>query len=107
MKKAFGKYALFMILILLIAACNTWKDKSTNATTVATEVYTCPMHPQIQWSQPATCPLCGMALKLKTPAQQPIPSGSGSQPTVADHGHHDPMEMGGCMECMRMNGVSE
>jgi len=66
MKKASGKYALFMILILLIAACNTWKDKSTNATTVATEVYTCPMHPQIHEHHPGNCPICGMKLVKKT-----------------------------------------
>ena len=29
--------------------------------------YTCPMHPQIARSGPGSCPLCGMALELRTP----------------------------------------
>src|SRR3989344_5288867 len=34
---------------------------------MAVEVYTCPMHPEIQKDQPGICPECGMVLlKLKT-----------------------------------------
>lgn len=29
-------------------------------------VYTCPMHPEIERDQPGDCPVCGMALELKT-----------------------------------------
>ena len=29
-------------------------------------IYTCPMHPQIERDQPGNCPICGMALELKT-----------------------------------------
>ena len=29
-------------------------------------IYTCPMHPQIQQNHPGNCPICGMALELKT-----------------------------------------
>jgi Cu+-exporting ATPase len=29
-------------------------------------VYTCPMHPEIERDQPGDCPICGMALELKT-----------------------------------------
>jgi Cu+-exporting ATPase len=29
-------------------------------------IYTCPMHPQIQQDHPGNCPICGMALELKT-----------------------------------------
>ena len=29
-------------------------------------IYTCPMHPQIQQDHPGACPICGMALELKT-----------------------------------------
>jgi heavy metal translocating P-type ATPase len=29
-------------------------------------IYTCPMHPEIERGQPGDCPICGMALELKT-----------------------------------------
>ncbi len=31
-------------------------------------VYTCPMHPEVERSEPGNCPLCGMALEPRTPA---------------------------------------
>jgi len=34
-------------------------------------LYTCPMHPQIEQDHPGSCPICGMALELKTPAAAP------------------------------------
>jgi len=32
----------------------------------AASLYTCPMHPQIEQDHPGDCPICGMALELKT-----------------------------------------
>ena len=32
----------------------------------STPLYTCPMHPEIERDQPGDCPICGMALELKT-----------------------------------------
>jgi P-type Cu+ transporter len=32
----------------------------------AKTIYTCPMHPQIEQDHPGSCPICGMALELKT-----------------------------------------
>jgi len=31
-------------------------------------LWTCPMHPQIIRKEPGSCPICGMALELMTPA---------------------------------------
>src|SRR5215470_14157622 len=33
---------------------------------VAGAVYTCPMHPKVRQDRPGTCPICGMALELRT-----------------------------------------
>ncbi|HEX5443745.1 MAG TPA: heavy metal-binding domain-containing protein [Pirellulales bacterium] len=43
-------------------------------------LYTCPMHPQIQWTGPVDCPICGMKLKLK----QANGAGNGKAPMNAD-----------------------
>lgn len=39
------------------------KEKITAATVSASEIYTCPMHPEIKQVGPGDCPICGMALE--------------------------------------------
>lgn len=34
-------------------------------------IYTCPMHPEVQRDHPGDCPICGMALELKTATAGP------------------------------------
>jgi hypothetical protein len=75
----------------------------STATTGA--IYTCPMHPQIQWNQPVACPLCGMALKLKTSAQAPSATPGTTGSMHMHHSQQDAMGMNGCMECMQMMGM--
>src|SRR5487761_1181493 len=41
------------------------KVKEADQRTAKSPIYTCPMHPQVQWTKPTDCPLCGMKLKLK------------------------------------------
>jgi Cu+-exporting ATPase len=41
--------------------------------------YTCPMHPEIVRSEPGNCPICGMALELRT-----ISAGDEKNPELAD-----------------------
>jgi Cu+-exporting ATPase len=36
--------------------------------TAGTNLWTCPMHPQVQRAGPGSCPICGMALEPMTPA---------------------------------------
>src|SRR3989442_1648529 len=43
--------------------------RSPDIQTAKTE-YTCPMHPQIVRDQPGNCPICGMALELRTVSLQ-------------------------------------
>lgn len=37
-------------------------------------LYTCPMHPQVIQDHPGNCPICGMALSLKTASENPEPN---------------------------------
>jgi Cu+-exporting ATPase len=37
-------------------------------------IYTCPMHPEIRQVGPGSCPICGMALELDTPAAETGPN---------------------------------
>src|SRR5688572_14880285 len=75
-------------------------------------IYTCPMHPQIQWSRPDKCPICDMTLVVKGAKKSPVvtdemPDHSGMS---MDHeGVHDghggmPMMGCGCSMCMEMMG---
>ena len=43
---------------------DTKQAESPSKSTIP-QVYTCPMHPQIQRPNPGTCPICGMTLVLK------------------------------------------
>ncbi|WP_192825397.1 efflux RND transporter periplasmic adaptor subunit [Rufibacter sp. LB8] len=59
---------LGLILLLLpfsFTACNKEKEEATGME------YTCPMHPQIVQNKPGSCPICGMDLVAKQPANAP------------------------------------
>ena len=42
------------------------RSKRQGGASPAAPLFTCPMHPQVQWTNPVDCPICGMKLKLKT-----------------------------------------
>jgi len=101
-----GCAALFALAALAGAARSlALADDSAAKNMTATPVYTCPMHPQIQSNQPAACPICGMALKLKTAGQAPSATPGSATSMHINHSQQDAMSMNGCMECMRMQGM--
>ncbi|HEV7225530.1 MAG TPA: heavy metal-binding domain-containing protein [Pirellulales bacterium] len=58
------------------------KTKATAKAAAKAPIYTCPMHPQVQWTTPTDCPLCGMKLKLKQRKSDAVKRGS---PASGDH----------------------
>ena len=61
------KLILSMLVIatsLLVVGCknSAQKEKVESQKETAEVVYTCPMHPDVEESEPGECPECGMAL---------------------------------------------
>lgn len=74
------------------------------------QLYTCPMHPQIQWTRPDKCPICEMKLVAKGSAGQAAPEHAGMQMDHQEmHQGHAGMGSttmgGGCSMCMEMMGM--
>lgn len=111
MSRTGSTIAAFLILAApaIVLAADAKKSAGT-APAVAKQLYTCPMHPQIQWTRPDKCPLCNMKLVAKGYAEQDASEHAGMQmdhqdmqPGQAGMGH---MMMGrGCSMCMEMMGM--
>src|SRR5665213_2357193 len=52
-------------LLLIFSSCNSKPTNKAEINSASTEIYTCPMHPQIQENHPGNCPICGMKLVKK------------------------------------------
>jgi Cu+-exporting ATPase len=59
------------------------------------DVYTCPMHPEVQQNSPGSCPKCGMALEKEIKA----PSSSSTQYTCPMHPEIIQDHPGSCPKC--------
>ncbi|MDB5013748.1 MAG: efflux transporter, family, subunit [Daejeonella sp.] len=55
---------LALLFPLLIASCsgNNNENQQNQTNAEHSDVYTCPMHPEIKRDKPGNCPICGMAL---------------------------------------------
>ncbi len=51
-----------LLLFSTIAYSHSNQEQSNPEHQEQTEVWTCPMHPQIRESKPGQCPICGMNL---------------------------------------------
>lgn len=58
-----------VVFILVLTGCNRTKViPAADNVTVALQLYTCSMHPEIIRDKPGNCPICGMTLVKKEPA---------------------------------------
>ncbi|TGM77968.1 heavy metal-binding domain-containing protein [Leptospira bouyouniensis] len=69
-----------LILISLLIA--TFMVSCGETTHNHKEVYTCPMHPQIEMDHPGECPICGMQLVKKE--EEPINNSHADHSTITD-----------------------
>ncbi|GAA4295615.1 efflux RND transporter periplasmic adaptor subunit [Nibribacter koreensis] len=60
-----------MLLLLLPFSFSACQDKAEKGEEAHALEYTCPMHPQIVQDKPGSCPICGMDLVAKQPANAP------------------------------------
>ncbi|MBI3136005.1 MAG: efflux RND transporter periplasmic adaptor subunit [Bacteroidetes bacterium] len=56
---------LVLIALILVAVSCAGDRQNGSAESVTDQVYTCPMHPEIESDQPGNCPKCNMKLVLK------------------------------------------
>src|SRR3954466_6791588 len=67
MKKIFWVFTVVIIVAAsLLPACGSKEIKEEKTAASSEEIYTCPMHPQIQEHHPGDCPICGMKLVKKS-----------------------------------------
>nr|WP_321409248.1 heavy metal-binding domain-containing protein [uncultured Carboxylicivirga sp.] len=66
-KVNFSLVITLITMSLIGISCNNASKKSNNETQKEMEhiVYTCPMHPEVEKSEPGKCPTCGMNLVKK------------------------------------------
>ena len=105
------------VLLLVGASSATAQEghRSNGPAPAATkQIYTCPMHPEIQWTRPDKCPICEMKLVAKV-AKAPSATdemhdhaGMSMPNDGMQHNHSgmSSMMMGcGCSMCMEMMGM--
>lgn len=68
-RKAFSCILLAILVAISFTGCTDKHEHGQEATEAV--AYTCPMHPQIVKNKPGSCPICGMDLVAKHPADTP------------------------------------
>lgn len=72
MRKNWRNRLIWCLILLLPFSFTACKDKKgADGEHGHTMEYTCPMHPQIMQDKPGSCPICGMDLVAKQPADGP------------------------------------
>ncbi len=82
------------ILSQRISFFHAWSEEAVAYELPATDngknIYTCPMHPEVQSSQPGNCPKCGMALVKKDDEMQSMDKpGNEGEKQQHEHMHAD------------------
>ncbi|PWS28481.1 copper oxidase [Pedobacter yonginense] len=94
------KIILLILAVFTLQMANAQHDQHGTASTAVknADIYTCPMHPEIQQGKPGKCPKCGMALVMKKPVavkKQPVKKASPAvKQTVPAKKEAEKMEMG-------------
>ncbi len=65
MKKVIISLVAVIALSIAVISCGNKEENHAEHTTSSSEVYTCPMHPEVTSDKPGSCPKCGMDLVKK------------------------------------------
>ena len=76
-----------LLLAMILLSCNNKADEKTKATS---ELYTCPMHPEVKSDKPGKCPKCGMEL-VKVKAGKEKETESENNKDASETGYTCPM----------------
>ncbi len=86
-----GCSLMLVVLVATTVIAQSPTTPSANKDQEVPVVFTCPMHPDVQSSQPGMCPRCRMQLVAKLPDRVEYPLTMRSNPTVARAGK--PLEL--------------
>lgn len=64
-KKIYWALLLLFIAMTFFWSCGNRQNNKTVSSADSTDIYTCPMHPQVIEHHPGNCPICGMKLVKK------------------------------------------
>jgi len=71
----------------------------------ANDIYTCPMHPEIEQDHPGTCPKCGMALKLKKKLSEELTTDNTEHSKHSKHSEVEHDLADNCSQCDLERGL--
>ena len=100
LKIGMGIIILSMGIMAIGCKGSSQKEATTTNEETAQAVYTCPMHPEVEQSEPGKCPTCGMELVMKDASMHHTDMHmSDSVYTCPMHPDVEKYEPGTCPEC--------
>ncbi len=95
------KVLMFVVLVsfgfafISISSCSSVSKKSKTESISSSDLYMCPMHPEMKSNEPGICAKCGMNLE-KPPFRHAVITGAGTVPAPATEKISKPKDLYYC-----------